>query len=93
MSKRAEQAAIKAYPVVIEEHTERDLNKPRRLSFIKGCEQAEKDTIATIREQVEKWMPDNPEGDEHINGERVAFRSVLHLLEEMGEEKDEPRNT
>lgn len=45
MSKRAEEMATKAYPVVIEEHTERDLNKPRRLSYIKGYEQAEKDTI------------------------------------------------
>ena len=43
MSKRAEEAAMKAYPVVIEEHTERDSNKPRRLSYIKGYEQAEKD--------------------------------------------------
>lgn len=40
MSKRAEEAALKAYPVITEEHSERDLNKPRRLSFIKGYEQA-----------------------------------------------------
>lgn len=53
MSKRAEQAAIKAYPVVIEEHTERDLNKPRRLSYINGYEQAEKD-LALTWEDVKK---------------------------------------
>lgn len=52
MSKRAEEEAIKAYPVVMEEHTERDLNKPRRLSYIKGYEQAEKDTI----ERVIQWL-------------------------------------
>ena len=39
--------------------------------------------IDKIRKQVEAWMPDNPEGDEHISGERVAFRSVLHLLDEI----------
>lgn len=55
MSKRAEQAAIKAYPVVIEEHTERDLNKPRRLSYINGYEQAEKD-LALTWEDVKKIL-------------------------------------
>lgn len=49
---RAEQAALKAYPVVIEEHTERDLNKPRRLSYINGYEQAEKDYI----ELAQLWV-------------------------------------
>lgn len=39
--------------------------------------------IETIRKQVEQWMPDNPNDDEHLNGERVAFRSVLHLLDEL----------
>ena len=52
MSKQVEEAAIKAYPVVIEEHTERDLNKPRRLSYIKAYEQAKKDTI----ERVIQWL-------------------------------------
>lgn len=53
MSKRAEEEAIKAYPVVIEEHTERDLNKPRRLSYINGYEQAEKD-LTLSWEDIEK---------------------------------------
>lgn len=52
MSKRAEEAGLKAYPVVIEEHTERDLNKPKRLSYINGYEQAEKDTI----ERALDWL-------------------------------------
>lgn len=47
--------------------------------------------IGKIRRQVETWMPDNPEGDEHISGERIAFRSVLHLLDEIEQEK-EPAN-
>lgn len=55
MSKRAEEVALKSYPVVIEEHTERDLNKSRRLSYIKGYEQAEKDTI----ERVVSWLIKN----------------------------------
>ena len=73
MSKRAEEEAIKAYPVVIEEHTERDLNKPRRLSYIKGYEQAEKDTI----ERAVMWLEEH--ADEY-NGSESAFD---HMEEEM----------
>ena len=49
-------------------------------------QQAEKDTIAKIHEQIERGIPDNPEGDEYIFGERVAFRSVLNLLKETEKE-------
>ena len=58
MSKRAEEAAMKAYPVVMEEHTERDLNKPRRLSYIKGYEQAEKDLALTWEDisEIAAWI-------------------------------------
>ena len=57
MSKRAEESAIETYPVVIEEHTERDLNKPRRLSYINGYEQAEKDTIERVCDWLESHLP------------------------------------
>ena len=55
---KAEEAALKAYPVVIEEHTERDLNKPRRLSYIKGYEQAEKDIISIIESRLSELLGD-----------------------------------
>lgn len=58
MSKKAKEAALKAYPVVIEEHTERDLNKPRRLSYIRGYEQAEKDIIALIESRLSELLGD-----------------------------------
>lgn len=87
---KAEEAALKAYPECpcyndLAQEFE-DINGCYRDGFEVGYEQAEKDTIAKIRKQVEKWMPDNPEGDEYTSGERVAFRSVLHLLKEMEEE-------
>lgn len=90
---RAEEAALKAYPNV--EQPVWDESYPRLLltrhierdAFIKGYTQAEKDTIEKVRQQVERWMPDNPEGDEYISGERVAFRSVLHFLKELEEQK------
>ena len=84
MSKRAEITALKAYP-------KSDFNsietrrKGQRKCFIQGYEQAEKDTIERIREQVKQWMPEK-DGEEHTYGERLAFNSVLHLLEEMEEE-------
>lgn len=95
---RAEVAALKAYPTKIEElhysdHiemngglTEIDVNRFPRIYFQKGYEQAEKDLIASIRKQVQTWMPER-DGDEHTEGERLAFRSVLHLLEELEDEK------
>ena len=84
MSKRAEIAALKAYP-------KSDFNgvetrrKRQRKCFIQGYDQAEKDMIDRIRKQVKQWMPEK-DGEEHTYGERLAFNSVLHLLEEMEEE-------
>ncbi len=84
MSKRAEQAALKAYPKSDFDGVE-TRRKGNRKCFIQGYNQAEKDIISRIREQIERWMPkDN--GEEHIKGERIAFNSVLHLLKEMEEE-------
>lgn len=87
MSKRAEEFANKAYPNYSPDgKTQVDMSA-YRFACAKGYEQAEKDTIAKIRKQVKRWMPDNPEGDEYTSGERVAFRSVLNLLKEMEEEE------
>lgn len=54
-----------------------------RLGYINGYEKAKEDIIAHIRNTVKFWMPDNPERDEYIEGKRLAFRSVLVLLDEM----------
>lgn len=88
--KRSEHAALAAYPQKEKVNKKGtgvyDPNFPRRSAYQRGYEQAEKNIIKHIREQVNRWMPNNPEGDEHINGERVAFRSVLNLLKEMEDE-------
>ena len=65
MSKRAEEAALKAYPVEIVGYTvecrvgakpePQDWNEERRKCFQEGYEQAEKETI----ERVVKWMKKN----------------------------------
>lgn len=56
MSKRAEEAALKAYPPETRKAFEllpKDWNKPLRTAYVKGYEQAEKDCRLT-REDVEK---------------------------------------
>ena len=92
---RAEEAALKAYPdneVLFFAQDADGKNHPvttfgREINgFIFGYEQAEKDLINCIRKQVETWMPER-DGDEHTEGERLAFRSVLHLLEELEDKK------
>lgn len=91
MSKRAEIAALKAYPNVEQPVWDESFPKTlfvrrtERNAFAKDYEQAEKDTIERIREQVKQWMP-KKDGEEHTCGERLAFNSVLHLMEEMEEE-------
>lgn len=45
-------------------------------------EAKEKNAIKRIREKVNRLMPDNPEGDEHITGERMAYQKVLDILDE-----------
>jgi pyruvate/2-oxoacid:ferredoxin oxidoreductase alpha subunit len=94
MSKRAEDAALKAYPPKFtspKRYAKRvqsekvDTHVTIRRFYQEGYEQAEKDTIERIRKQVKQWMPEK-DGEEHTYGERLAFNSVLHLLEEMEEE-------
>lgn len=55
MSKRAEEAALKAYPPETKKAIEllpRDWNKPKRTAFIQGYEQAEKD----YTEYAQLWV-------------------------------------
>lgn len=52
-------------------------------AFVAGYKEAKKDVLEKIEKQVNLRMPDNPEGDEYDEGQRVAFRSVLELLKEM----------
>lgn len=59
MSKRAEEAALKAYPEKIIDHVEepgfvvkRDLNRFDRNVYIQGYEQAEKDLELTLEQIV-----------------------------------------
>ena len=47
MSKRAEEAALKAYPNILFPFTSLDLNAYRREAFINGYETAEKDLALT----------------------------------------------
>lgn len=51
MSKRAEELALKVYPIstsyLSESNGDGDRNYPRRLAFIEGYEQAEKDLALT----------------------------------------------
>lgn len=58
MSKRAEQASLKAYPEKLEwdyRDIEYDPNMKSRIIFRQGYEQAEKDTI----ERAVKWLEEN----------------------------------
>ncbi len=52
---------------------------------INEFEKGKKYIIRKIREQVEKWMPEN-DGEENTHGERTAFNSVLNLLKELENE-------
>lgn len=97
MSKRATEAAKEIYKDGIQLLGRRDRNNnivihPETMVGVlrnaakKGYEQAEKNIISHIREQIERWMSkDN--GEEYIKGERTAFNSVLHLLKEMEDEQ------
>lgn len=58
MSKRSEEAAIKAYPINIQAtrlYGDWDINSAEREGFVKGYEQAEKDTI----ERAISWLKEH----------------------------------
>lgn len=91
MSKKAEEMALKAYPIhsVLIQPARRGgyyADNHLREGFIEGYKQGEKGTIARIREQVKQWMPEK-DGEEYTCGKRLAFNSVLYLLEEMEEKQ------
>lgn len=67
MSKRAEEAALKAYPptyTTVKRHAKRvqselvDTHKPVRAIFQQGYEQAEKDTIFIIESRLSELLGD-----------------------------------
>lgn len=90
MSKRAEQAALKAYPI----HGEwvgnqyggwdSDINSPKRKAFQQGYEQAEKDTIRTVKTWLSEIHRVCDITDE--NGYRVELRNLVASLEKTMEE-------
>lgn len=83
MSKRVEEKAMDAWAIYeYREHPKGLYHTCFVDGYKEGYEQAEKDTIERIRKQVKQWMP-KKDWDEHTDGERLAFNSVLHLLEEM----------
>lgn len=86
MSKRAKEAALKAHPICTHSNMIEKRRAERRRCHEEGYEQGEKDTITRIREQVKQWMPEK-DGEEYTCGKRLAFNSVLHLLEEMEEKQ------
>lgn len=80
MSKRAEEKALKAYPVHnIGDPTipnELDLNGALRRSFQKGYEQAEKDTISIIESRISEIV-----GDAQPNPTlRAELRDLINKL-------------
>lgn len=91
MSKRAEEAALKAYPEKMgmfheaDIHYEADLNKAARIKYIEGYEQAEKYTT----HKVEKWLAEIHRvcdiTDE--NGYRIELRDLTASLEKAMEEE------
>ena len=96
MSKRAEEVALKAYPVRTyrkdqgEPEYSSDYNANDRYRFQEGYEQAEKDTI----ERVIEWVKSNghlyvnrvKEGDEYV-GEFMEEPFVESLRKAMEEKK------
>ena len=81
MSKRAEEAALKAYPINIQAtqlYGDWDINKTERDGFVKGYEQAEKDTIeravAWLKEHANEYIVDvgNGYGENGRNVELIV---------------------
>ena len=88
MSKIAEEKAFIAYPkFVINGGSNYDHNTDRRYIFARCYEQAAKDIIARVREEVDKIIPDG--NDEYIIGERIGYHSVLNILNKLEKEYEQ----
>lgn len=79
MSKRAKEAALKACPVIIEEHTENDINKSKRLFYIRGYEQSEKDIIEHCEKRIAEYNAQNLSN----MFLRRAFEDVIRFIKEI----------
>lgn len=89
MRKRAEELALKAYPIspscLSEKDGDGDRNYPRRLAFIEGYEQAEKDIIEWIDEQLailDKQTLLHPD-DDVFWGQRNAYKQMKDKLNSL----------
>ena len=85
MSKRSEEAALKAYPENIKHKNtplEYDGNTWRRAYYDDGYEQAEQDTI----ERVCKWLEENATYTHPRKGTKTCIINLNALREAMEEE-------
>ena len=86
MSKRAEEAAMKAYPIklvpfypsIVAPVVNRDVNEKERKIYIEGYEQAEKDHKDYIEKRLENLI--NKPGEYS----RGAREELAHLLSKLG---------
>ena len=86
---RAEELSLKAYPIcpscLSETNGDGDRNYPRRLAFIEGYEQAEKDIIEWIDEQLailDKQTLLHPD-DDVFWGQRNAYKQMKDKLNSL----------
>ena len=81
MSKRAEDAAMKVYPINIQVtrlYGDWDINSTEREGFVKGYEQAEKDIISIIESRIAEIL-----GDAQPNPIlRVELRELIEKIKE-----------
>lgn len=91
MSKRAEAAALKAYPpthTTVKRHAKRvqselvDTHKPVRAIFQQGYEQAQKDTIERVCDWLESHLPiivNYYDEDIHEDAYRAEFIDLFRI--------------
>ena len=80
MSKRSEEAAIKAYPINIQAtrlYGDWDINSAEREGFVKGYEQAEKDTIERVVEWLQGHSNDYIFRDVYMGKEELKISSQI----------------
>ena len=80
MSKRSEEAAIKAYPINIQAtrlYGDWDINSAEREGFVKGYEQAEKDIIERVVEWLQGHSNDYIFRDVYMGKEELKISSQI----------------